>query len=95
MQLRKRMEVLIDEMLDGKILLGEAVMEFEKIYIERAVAKFGTQVTKTAAALGIHRNTLSKHLDHSRNGSSPKKAKQTRVKAKTAKLSKARPAKSR
>ena len=37
MQLRKRMELLIDEMLDGQILLGEAMCEFEKLYIERAV----------------------------------------------------------
>jgi DNA-binding NtrC family response regulator len=62
MQLRKKMESLIDEMLDGKILLCEAVAEFEKLYIEKAVRKFGTQVSRTAAVLGIHRNTLAKHL---------------------------------
>jgi DNA-binding NtrC family response regulator len=75
MQLRKRMEMLIDEMLDGQILLGEAVGEFEKLYIERAIAKFGTQVSKTAVALGIHRNTLAKHLAGNgvKNGRSPGK----------------------
>jgi DNA-binding NtrC family response regulator len=81
MQLRKKMELLIDEMLDGKILLGEAVAEFEKIYIEKAVKKFGPQVSRTATALGIHRNTLAKHL--SGNGDqklTPKKVKSKRVK---------------
>ena len=49
-------------MLDGRILLGEAVAEFEKIYIERAIERYGTHVSRTAAALGIHRNTLSKRI---------------------------------
>ena len=83
MQLRKRMQLLIDEMLDGKILLGEAVCEFEKLYIERAVAKFGTQVSRTAIALGIHRNTLSKHLaaNGSKRGAKVKTVQGKRVKA--------------
>jgi DNA-binding NtrC family response regulator len=81
MQLRKKMELLIDEMLDGKILLGEAIAEFEKLYIEKAVKKFGTQVSRTAAALGIHRNTLAKHLSSNGNEKpAPKKVRSKRVK---------------
>jgi DNA-binding NtrC family response regulator len=74
------MELLIDEMLDGKILLGEAVAEFEKLYIERAVARYGSRVTTTACALGIHRNTLSKHLACDGHKPAPKKLRSKRVK---------------
>ena len=56
------MEALIEEMLDGKILLGEAVGEFEKIYIEKALGRNRGHLMKTAKTLGIHRNTLSSRL---------------------------------
>jgi DNA-binding NtrC family response regulator len=60
--MRERMEALIEEMLDGKILLNEAAGEFEKIYIQKALERNGGHLIKTAAALGIHRNTLSTKL---------------------------------
>ncbi|HEX6124802.1 MAG TPA: helix-turn-helix domain-containing protein [Pyrinomonadaceae bacterium] len=56
------MESLIGEMLDGRILLDEAVSEFEKIYIQKALERNADHLSKTAAALGIHRNTLSKRV---------------------------------
>jgi DNA-binding NtrC family response regulator len=56
------MEILIDEMLDGQILLNEAMMEFEKIYIQKALQRFDEHRSNTADALGIHRNTLSKRV---------------------------------
>lgn len=56
------MENLIDEMLDGRILLNEAMTEFEKVYIEKALARNCEHLSHTAAALGIHRNTLSKRV---------------------------------
>lgn len=60
--MRDRMETLIDAMLDGQILLDEAITEFEKLYIQKALDRNGTHLSKTATALGIHRNTLSKRL---------------------------------
>jgi DNA-binding NtrC family response regulator len=60
--MRKRMETLIVEMLDGRILLEEAVGEFEKIYIQKALERNSAHLSKTACALGIHRNTLSKRV---------------------------------
>jgi transcriptional regulator with PAS, ATPase and Fis domain len=56
------MESLIDEMLDGRILLGEAISEFEKLYIQKALERNDEHLSKTADALGIHRNTLSKRV---------------------------------
>jgi DNA-binding NtrC family response regulator len=62
MLLRNRMEALIDEMLDGHILLNEAMSEFEKLYIQKSLERNGEHLSKTADALGIHRNTLSKRV---------------------------------
>jgi DNA-binding NtrC family response regulator len=73
MQLRSQMEALIKEMLDGQILLSEAVSEFEKVYIESAMARHGDHLCNTAAALGIHRNTLSKRVAEYNATPKPKK----------------------
>ena len=62
MQMRNRLEALIDEMLDGQIMLDEALAEFEKLYIQKALARNKEHLSRTATALGIHRNTLSKRV---------------------------------
>ena len=60
--MRARLETLVEEMLDGRILLAEAMNEFEKLYIKKALARNNDHFLKTAEALGIHRNTLSKRV---------------------------------
>jgi transcriptional regulator with PAS, ATPase and Fis domain len=60
--IHNRLENLIDEMLEGQILLDEAMAEFEKLYIKKALARHKQHLTKTASAIGIHRNTLSKRV---------------------------------
>ena len=60
--IHNRLENLIEEMLEGQILLDEALSEFEKVYIQKALAKHKQHLSKTAAVLGIHRNTLSKRV---------------------------------
>jgi DNA-binding NtrC family response regulator len=57
-----RLENLIDEMLEGHILLDEAISEFEKLYIKKALARHKQHLSKTATVLGIHRNTLAKRV---------------------------------
>lgn len=57
-----RLESLIDEMLEGHILLDEALCEFEKLYIKKALARHKQHLSRTAAVLGIHRNTLAKRV---------------------------------
>jgi DNA-binding NtrC family response regulator len=64
MLLRTQMENLIDEMLDGQIMLNEALSEFEKLYIQKALARYNEHLSQTASALGIHRNTLSKRVSN-------------------------------
>ena len=60
--MRARLETLIDEMLEGQILLEEAISEFEKLYIKKALAKNQQHLSRTAVVLGIHRNTLAKRV---------------------------------
>lgn len=68
--MRARLEALIEEMLDGRILLPEALNEFERLYIKRALSRNKDHFSRTAETLGIHRNTLSKRVaayqDHPR-----------------------------
>lgn len=64
MLLRDRMEDLIEEMLDGQIMLNEALSEFEKLYIQKALMRYDDHLSNTANALGIHRNTLSKRVSN-------------------------------
>src|SRR6476619_7113256 len=57
MQIRPRLEAVIEDMLDGHILLDEALEEFEKLYIQKAFTRNKKRITHTAAALGAHRKT--------------------------------------
>jgi DNA-binding NtrC family response regulator len=50
-------------MLDGHIMLDEALEEFEKLYIQKAFTRNKKRITHTAAALGAHRNTISKRVN--------------------------------
>lgn len=68
------MQALVGEMIDGKILLDEALTEFEKIYIQTALKRNDEHLSKTATALGIHRNTLSKRVAGYQNTPKPKRS---------------------
>ena len=88
--MRARLENLIDEMLEGHILLDEALCEFEKLYIKKALARHKQHLSNTAAVLGIHRNTLAKRVaeyksqDSRQNGTKSTAAKGLRTHSKTA-----------
>jgi DNA-binding NtrC family response regulator len=56
--IHQKMEDLIRELVDSELPLKEVLKEFEKIYIETASKKYKGNKTKTAKALGLHRNTL-------------------------------------
>jgi len=66
---KDQLEALINRMIDNGIQFPEATSEFEKRFIQRVLEKYNGNISKTAAALGIHRNTLSRKreelgLDH-------------------------------
>ncbi len=69
--MRAQLEALVEEMLDGQILLDEAVAEFERVYIEKALSRHKKHLSKTAKTLGIHRNTLSKRVADYQRSSRP------------------------
>ena len=71
--IHSRLENLVDEMLEGHILLDEAIREFEKLYIKKALARHKQHLSNTAAVLGIHRNTLAKRVATYDNKQSPQK----------------------
>jgi DNA-binding NtrC family response regulator len=71
--IHNRLETLVDEMLEGHILLDEAICEFEKLYIKKAHARHKQHLSNTAAVLGIHRNTLAKRVANYKRQESPHK----------------------
>jgi DNA-binding NtrC family response regulator len=71
--IHNRLENLVDEMLEGHILLDEALCEFEKLYIKKALARHKQHISNTAAVLGIHRNTLAKRVAEYKSQEKPAK----------------------
>ncbi len=60
--MREQLEKLIGEMVDKGILYVDAQREFEKRFITRVLARCDGNLSRAAAALGIHRNTLSRKM---------------------------------
>ena len=53
---------LVDQMVDGGIHFEDGRREFERRFIERALAEADGHLSETAAKLGIHRNTLARKM---------------------------------
>lgn len=66
--MKTELEALIEQMINRGILFEEAVNEFEKKFILSTLTRHNHNLSKAAAALGIHRNTLSKRLLDYQNG---------------------------
>jgi len=62
----ERLEKLVEEMVERGVQFDDAVHEFEKRFIARVLGHCEGSLTKTAEALGIHRNTLSRKMDEYR-----------------------------
>ncbi len=63
-RLKERIETLCREMIDKGILFSEAMEHIERCFITEVVQRNGGNLTRAAASLGIHRNTLSKKVNH-------------------------------
>jgi DNA-binding NtrC family response regulator len=59
---RDQLETLIGQMVERGILFDEAVNEFEKRFIRRALDRSRGNQSRAARLLGIHRNTLSRKI---------------------------------
>ena len=69
LRLKERVENLCSEMVEKGILFPEAMEQFEKCFITEVMRRNDGNLIRTAARLGIHRNTLSKRVKHfSKNG---------------------------
>lgn len=60
--MRDQLEALVGQMVERGILFDEAVAEFEKKFIRRALDRTNGNQSRAAIALGIHRNTLSRKM---------------------------------
>jgi len=59
---KEQLELLVGMMVERGILLEEAVIEFEKRFIKRALERSNGNQSRAAKSLGIHRNTLSRKV---------------------------------
>ena len=57
-----RLDRLVEEMVDKGVQFDDAVREFEKRFIARVLGQSEGSLTKTACALGMHRNTLTRKM---------------------------------
>jgi len=60
---KDQLETLVGMMVERGILLEEAVVEFEKKFIRRALELSEGNQSRAAKTLGIHRNTLSRKVE--------------------------------
>ena len=58
----ERLQKLVEEMIDRGVQFEDAVREFEKRFITSVLGHCDGSLTKTADALGIHRNTLTRKM---------------------------------
>ena len=58
----ERLERLVEEMVEKGVHFEDAVREFEKRFISRVLGRCDGSLTKTADALGMHRNTLTRKI---------------------------------
>jgi DNA-binding NtrC family response regulator len=66
---KEKLESLVGEMIEKRILLDEAVGAFEKKFIQIALGHTNGNQSKAAEVLGVHRNTLSRKIAlHKLNG---------------------------
>ena len=67
--MREKLESLVSEMIEKRILLDEAVGAFEKRFIQAALTQTRGNQSRAAEVLGIHRNTLNRKIVlHKLNG---------------------------
>jgi len=57
-----RLDRLVEEMVDRGVQFDDAVREFERRFIARMLGRCDGSLTKTAGALGMHRNTLTRKM---------------------------------
>jgi DNA-binding NtrC family response regulator len=62
LRFKERVEMLCTEMIDRGILFSEAMEQLERCFITEVMRRNKGSLIRTAARLGIHRNTLTKRV---------------------------------
>jgi len=60
--MKQSFDALVDQLLNGNILLSEGVGLLERRMIERALERSGGKQGAASTLLGIHRNTLQRKM---------------------------------
>ena len=60
--MKNQLDALINQLVEHDILFEDAVSEFEKRFIRKVLEKNNGNLSRTAQALRIHRNTLSRKI---------------------------------
>jgi DNA-binding NtrC family response regulator len=58
----ERLDRLVEEMVERGVHFEDAVREFEKRFISKVLVRCDGSLIKTADALGMHRNTLTRKM---------------------------------
>jgi DNA-binding NtrC family response regulator len=74
---KDQLEALIKRMIEHGIQFPDAITEFQKRFIEHMLDKNNGNQSKTAQALGIHRNTLSRKVEELGLNHQPKRRKRS------------------
>lgn len=69
--MKDQLDALIHQMIEHGVHYEDAMSEFQRRFIRKALEKNDGNQSKAAQMLGIHRNTLSRkmeenHVDHRR-----------------------------
>jgi len=59
---RDQLEQLVQQMIDRGIRYDDARREFERCFIQRALARSGGSLMGAAEILGLHRNTMTRKM---------------------------------
>ncbi len=62
LRFKERLEILCKEMIEKGILFSEAKAQFERCFIAEILRLNKGNQLRSAAVLGMHRNTLSKKV---------------------------------
>lgn len=61
--MKDQLEALVNQLVERGILYEEAAAEFEKRFIKKVLDNHRGNQSRTAQALGMHRNTLSRKIE--------------------------------
>jgi DNA-binding NtrC family response regulator len=59
---REQLEQLVQQMIDRGIRYEDARREFERCFIQRALARSAGSLIGAAGLLGLHRNTMTRKM---------------------------------